>query len=80
VIRVAAVGDVHMSADARGSLHDAFAELPEHADVLLLAGDLTRTGTDDELHVLLTSSTRLRCRNTRCSVTTTSSPTASTRS
>jgi len=53
VIRVAAVGDVHMAADARGSLHDAFAALPEHADVLLLAGDLTRTGTEDELQVLL---------------------------
>ena len=53
MIRIAAVGDVHMSADARGSLHDAFATLPEHADVLLLAGDLTRTGTEDELQVLL---------------------------
>jgi len=53
VIRVAAVGDVHMAADARGSLHDAFATLPEHADILLLAGDLTRTGTEDELQVLL---------------------------
>jgi Icc-related predicted phosphoesterase len=53
VIRVAAVGDVHMAADARGSLHDAFATLPEHADLLLLAGDLTRTGTEDELQVLL---------------------------
>jgi Icc-related predicted phosphoesterase len=53
MIRVAAVGDVHMAADARGSLHDAFATLPEHADVLLLAGDLTRTGTEDELQVLL---------------------------
>jgi Icc-related predicted phosphoesterase len=53
VIRVAAVGDVHMSEDARGTLHDAFARLPEVADVLLLAGDLTRTGTEDELQVLL---------------------------
>jgi Icc-related predicted phosphoesterase len=53
VIRVAAVGDVHMSADARGSLHDAFATLSAVADVLLLAGDLTRTGTEDELQVLI---------------------------
>jgi len=53
VIRVAAVGDVHMSEDARGSLHEAFAALPDRADVLLLAGDLTRTGTEDELQVLL---------------------------
>jgi Icc-related predicted phosphoesterase len=53
LIRVAAIGDVHMSSDARGTLHDAFARLPEIADVLLLAGDLTRTGTEDEMQVLL---------------------------
>jgi Icc-related predicted phosphoesterase len=53
VIRVAAVADVHMSEDARGTLRDAFDRLPEVADVLLLAGDLTRVGTEDELRVLL---------------------------
>jgi Icc-related predicted phosphoesterase len=53
VIRVAAVGDLHMSEDARGTLCDAFDRLPEVADVLLLAGDLTRLGTEDELRVLL---------------------------
>jgi Icc-related predicted phosphoesterase len=50
---VAAVGDVHMAADARGTLRDAFAQLPDVADVLLLAGDLTRLGTENELQVLL---------------------------
>jgi Icc-related predicted phosphoesterase len=53
VIRVAAVGDVHMAEDARGTLRDAFARLPEVADAFLLAGDLTRTGTEDELQLLL---------------------------
>jgi len=53
VIRVAAVGDVHVAPDARGSLRDAFAQLPDVADVLLLAGDLTRMGTEDELQVLI---------------------------
>ena len=53
MIRVAAVADVHMAPDARGTLHDAFARLPEVADVLLLAGDLTRLGTEEELQVLL---------------------------
>jgi Icc-related predicted phosphoesterase len=53
LIRVAAVGDVHMAPDAKGTLRDAFAELPEVADVLLLAGDLTRLGTEDELDALL---------------------------
>jgi Icc-related predicted phosphoesterase len=53
VIRVAAVGDVHMAPDARHSLRGAFAMLPGAADVLLLAGDLTRLGTEAELEVLL---------------------------
>jgi len=53
VIRVAAVGDLHMSEDARGTLCGAFDRLPEVADLLLLAGDLTRLGTEDELRVLL---------------------------
>ncbi len=53
MIRVAAVADVHMAADARGTLRHAFDRLPELADVLLLAGDLTRVGTEDELRVLL---------------------------
>jgi len=53
VIRVAAVGDVHMAEDARGTLHEAFARLPEVADVLLLAGDLTRMGLEAELDVLV---------------------------
>jgi len=53
LIRVAAVGDVHVGDDSRGTLRPAFRELPECADVLLLAGDLTRLGREDELEVLL---------------------------
>jgi Icc-related predicted phosphoesterase len=52
VIRIAAVGDVHLGEDARGLLRPALENLPEHADVLLLAGDLTRHGTADEAHVV----------------------------
>jgi Icc-related predicted phosphoesterase len=48
VTRVAAVGDVHLGADACGHLRPALAELPAVADVLLLAGDLTRHGTVEE--------------------------------
>jgi len=44
-IRVAAVGDVHLDADALGRFRPALADLGERADVLLLAGDLTRHGT-----------------------------------
>jgi Icc-related predicted phosphoesterase len=53
VIRVAAVGDIHAAEDSRGTLRPAFLELPGCADVLLLAGDLTRLGTESELEVLL---------------------------
>ncbi|MFL6125328.1 metallophosphoesterase [Actinophytocola sp.] len=52
MIRIAAVGDVHLGEDARGLLRPALENLPEHADVLLLAGDLTRHGTLDEARVV----------------------------
>jgi Icc-related predicted phosphoesterase len=48
VIRIAAVGDVHIDADVLGRYRPALDRLPEHADVLLLAGDLTRHGTEAE--------------------------------
>jgi Icc-related predicted phosphoesterase len=52
MIRIAAVGDVHLGADARGRLRPALEKVGEHADVLLLAGDLTRHGTLDEAQVV----------------------------
>lgn len=52
MIRVAAVGDVHLGEDARGRLRPALEKVGEHADVLLLAGDLTRHGTVSEARVV----------------------------
>ncbi|MEV6963284.1 metallophosphoesterase [Streptomyces sp. NPDC051207] len=52
MIRIAAVGDIHMGPDSQGVLRPAFETLPECADVLLLAGDLTRHGTPDEARVV----------------------------
>jgi Icc-related predicted phosphoesterase len=52
VIRVAAVGDIHMGSDSQGLLRPAFETLPECADLLLLAGDLTRHGTPEEMRVV----------------------------
>ncbi len=52
MIRVAAVGDIHMGPDTRGVLRPAFDTLPDCADLLLLAGDLTRHGTLDEARVV----------------------------
>jgi Icc-related predicted phosphoesterase len=48
VIRIAAVGDVHLDEDVVGRFRPALEELPDCADVLLLAGDLTRHGTETE--------------------------------
>ncbi|MFE9441972.1 metallophosphoesterase [Streptomyces sp. NPDC006602] len=52
MIRVAAVGDIHMGPDSRGLLRPAFETLPDCADLLLLAGDLTRHGTPEEARVV----------------------------
>jgi Icc-related predicted phosphoesterase len=49
-VRVAAVGDVHMDRDVVGRYRPALAQLGGKADVLLLAGDLTRHGTGDEAY------------------------------
>lgn len=48
MIRVAAVGDVHMDSDVLGRFRPVLDTVDQHADVLLLAGDLTRHGTREE--------------------------------
>ncbi|MBU2669542.1 metallophosphoesterase [Actinoplanes bogorensis] len=48
MIRIAAVGDVHVDKDVVGRYRPALEELPDRADALLVAGDLTRHGTPDE--------------------------------
>lgn len=52
MIRVAAVGDIHLGPDARGHLRPALERLPDHADLFLLAGDLTLLGTAEEAEVV----------------------------
>lgn len=52
MIRVAAVGDVHLAPDVRGRMRPHLAGIEEHADVLLLAGDLTQHGTVFEAEVV----------------------------
>ncbi len=52
MIRIAAVGDVHVGEDSRGRLAPSLSTLREQADVLLLAGDLTRCGSPVEARVL----------------------------
>ncbi|MFJ2820990.1 metallophosphoesterase [Streptomyces toxytricini] len=50
--RIAAVGDIHLAPGSEGLLRPAFDTLGERADLLLLAGDLTRHGTPEEAAVV----------------------------
>ncbi|CAN5535901.1 metallophosphoesterase [soil metagenome] len=51
VVRVAAVGDFHCGEQDAGMYRAAFAKVNQEAEVLLLAGDLTRWGTPAEMRV-----------------------------
>lgn len=52
MIRVAAVGDIHFGTDSSGTLRPHLEKLGDSADVLLIAGDLTRHGHPDEAEVI----------------------------
>ncbi len=53
VVRVAAVGDFHVGEKDGGMYREAFSRVNDQADVLLLAGDLTRRGTPAEIDVVI---------------------------
>jgi Icc-related predicted phosphoesterase len=53
MIRVAAVGDIHVGADSAGCLRPHLESVAEKADLFLLAGDLTRHGDPEEGVVLV---------------------------
>jgi Icc-related predicted phosphoesterase len=59
VIRVAAVGDVHLHAAAASAFREGLAGIAGRADLLLLAGDLTRTGCPEEIAVVVTEVRRV---------------------
>lgn len=52
MIRIAAIGDVHFARDSKGSWRPHLERIQERADVLLIAGDLTRHGASEEASVL----------------------------
>ncbi|MDQ3752294.1 MAG: metallophosphoesterase [Actinomycetota bacterium] len=52
MIRIAAVGDLHCGDGSAGVLQRGFKRLSSHADVLLLAGDLTLHGETREAEIL----------------------------
>jgi Icc-related predicted phosphoesterase len=52
-VRVAAVGDIHVTKSSQGALQPILAPLNDLADVLLLCGDLTDYGLREETAVLV---------------------------
>jgi Icc-related predicted phosphoesterase len=59
VIRVAAVGDLHVGEDDAARWRDALAPVSEEADLLLIAGDLTRVGEVREIPLVLEALSRI---------------------
>ena len=51
-LRIAAIGDLHVSRTHQGSLQPLFTQISSSADVLLLCGDFTDYGLPDEARVL----------------------------
>ncbi|HSI80896.1 MAG TPA: metallophosphoesterase [Solirubrobacterales bacterium] len=51
-IRIAAAGDIHARESRREQVIEAFAGLGEDLDLILLAGDLTSTGTPEEARIV----------------------------
>jgi Icc-related predicted phosphoesterase len=53
MIRVAAMADVHFGADAIGTLRPHLTHIQDQADLLLIAGDMTRVGDPQEAALFL---------------------------
>jgi Icc-related predicted phosphoesterase len=51
-LRIAAIGDLHVSKSSQGAFHALFSQIGQTADVLLLCGDFTDYGLPDEARVL----------------------------
>jgi Icc-related predicted phosphoesterase len=51
-LRIAAIGDLHVQEDSVAPYRELFAEVSNHADVLLLCGDLTNFGKTTEAEIL----------------------------
>jgi Icc-related predicted phosphoesterase len=52
-MRVAAIGDVHIGPDSVGTFQPGLAALADDAEVLLVAGDLTKCGTVEEAKLFI---------------------------
>lgn len=59
-IRIGAVGDFHIGEEDAGAYRGLFARCNEDADILLLAGDLTRRGTPVEMRTVVAELAEVR--------------------
>jgi Icc-related predicted phosphoesterase len=59
-MRIAATADIHFSPQSYDKIREPLARVREHADVLVIAGDLTNYGKTEEMHSLLNALVRLR--------------------
>ena len=51
-LRIAALGDLHISKTSQGTFQPLFTQITNNADVLVLCGDFTDYGLPEEAHVL----------------------------
>jgi len=51
-LRIAAVGDLHVSKSSQGAFHALFTQISSTADVLVLCGDFTDYGLPEEARIL----------------------------
>jgi Icc-related predicted phosphoesterase len=51
-LRIAAIGDIHVSKSSQGVFHNLFAQISSTADVLALCGDFTDYGLPEEARIL----------------------------
>ena len=59
-VRLAAVGDLHCTKTSQGAFQPMFARIPEAADMLLLAGDITDYGLPEEARIVARELAALR--------------------
>ncbi len=60
IVRIAAVGDFHCGEEDAGTFRELFASVNDEADVLVLAGDLTRRGRAQEIRVCVNELTDIK--------------------
>jgi Icc-related predicted phosphoesterase len=59
-MRIAATADIHFSPQSYDRIREHMQRVRDEADILILAGDLTNFGKEEEMHSLLNALVRLR--------------------